>query len=266
MIHCDVQHRHQTQRLHAGLEDQREELSAYERARRGDLPTLVNLQGFGEFLVAARIACGVSQSELGRRTRLDRTTVVKYEQRLYHGVSAERAARVLSALGLRLEARLVDPLRTNVPEDILHRSEIDELVVRLRGRWPEVDDELARMRAGDHRYLVKAKVLAALVTDGHRVTLHPDGFIVDDAYAITAGRAPVDAAAANRWTTNFVTECADAIARRPLIVVLDYSTCEDRAYAMGALRILGRFRLGDVTAITAEDWLAARGRAASPAC
>jgi transcriptional regulator with XRE-family HTH domain len=266
MIHSDVQHRHLTQRMRSGIEEQREELSAYERARRGDLPPLVNLAGFGQYLVAARIACGVSQAELARRTRVDRTTVVKNEQRRYRGVSAERAARVLTALGLRLETRLVDPLHTSVPAEIHHRSEIDDLVVRLRGRWPAVDDELARLRAGDHRFLIKARVLDTLVTDGHEITLHPEGFIVDDAYAITAARAPVDAASANRWTINFVCECAGVIARRPLTVVLDYSTCEDAAYAMGALQLLRRFRLADVTAITAEEWFAARARGARPAC
>ena len=87
-----------------------EEVRSYERLRRGQFDEFENLQGLGQVLIGLRIARGMTQRELARRLGVDETMVSRDERNEYHGVTVERAKRVLEALGARLVTRVeVEP-------------------------------------------------------------------------------------------------------------------------------------------------------------
>jgi transcriptional regulator with XRE-family HTH domain len=80
----------------------REEIAQYQRMKRGDLDAIVNLHGLGPTLVAARIAAGVTQRQLAERLGVHESLISRDERNEYHGVTVERASRVLDALGVAL--------------------------------------------------------------------------------------------------------------------------------------------------------------------
>ena len=77
-----------------------EEVESYERLKRGDIGELTNLHGLGRALVAARIALGLSQRELAKQLDVDESQVSRDERNDYHGITVERASRILDALGV----------------------------------------------------------------------------------------------------------------------------------------------------------------------
>ncbi len=79
-----------------------EEVRAYERLKAGHLPKLTSLEVLGRLLVEARIASGITQRELAKRLGIHETQVSRDENNDYHGVTVERATRILNALGLEL--------------------------------------------------------------------------------------------------------------------------------------------------------------------
>ena len=85
-----------------------EEIEHYERLMRGESETLENLQGLGQLLVGLRIANGISQRELARRLDIAESQVSRDERNEYHGISVERASRVLQALGARMVSQIVN--------------------------------------------------------------------------------------------------------------------------------------------------------------
>jgi DNA-binding XRE family transcriptional regulator len=89
-----------------------EEVEYYERLKRGDPGALHNLSGLGRFLIGLRIAMGVTQRELASRLGVDESQVSRDERNEYHGVSIERATRVLDALGVELITKVRRPLRS----------------------------------------------------------------------------------------------------------------------------------------------------------
>ncbi len=93
--------------FHAQL---REEVAGYERLKRGEFDELENLGGFGHLLVSLRIARGMSQRQLAERLNVHESQVSRDERNEYHGVTLERAMRILEALGVRLRTRVeLDP-------------------------------------------------------------------------------------------------------------------------------------------------------------
>ncbi len=88
-------------------EQLKEEVSHYERLKRGDFPKLENLEGIGRLLVSLRIAQGISQRELASRLEVHESQVSRDERNEYHGVTLDRAIRILKALGVRLETKVV---------------------------------------------------------------------------------------------------------------------------------------------------------------
>jgi division/cell wall cluster transcriptional repressor MraZ len=76
-----------------------------------------NLHGLGQVLIGVRIARGMTQRELARRLGVDETMVSRDERNEYHGISLERAQRVLDALhesfAMTVEER-VPPAREQV--------------------------------------------------------------------------------------------------------------------------------------------------------
>jgi len=80
----------------------REEVEYYENLRRGVFPELSNFSGLGQLLVALRIAKGMSQTDLAEALGVNKSAVSRDEKNEYHGVTVERAHRVLEALGVNL--------------------------------------------------------------------------------------------------------------------------------------------------------------------
>jgi DNA-binding XRE family transcriptional regulator len=87
-----------------------EEIESYERLRRGDLGELVNLHGLGRTLIALRIARGLTQRELAEKLGVHESQVSRDERNEYHGITVERAARVLDAMGVELRSRFMEPV------------------------------------------------------------------------------------------------------------------------------------------------------------
>ena len=81
-----------------------EEVESYERLRRGDLGELENLHGLGRTLVALRIALGLTQRELSERLDVHESQVSRDERNEYHGITVDRASRILDALGVELRS------------------------------------------------------------------------------------------------------------------------------------------------------------------
>ena len=75
-----------------------EEVASYERLQRGDMGELENLRGFGRLLIALRIARGMTQRELAEKLEVHETQVSRDERNEYHGVTIERASRILDVL------------------------------------------------------------------------------------------------------------------------------------------------------------------------
>jgi len=83
-------------------EQLQEEVSGYERIKRGEFEGLVNLHGLGSLLVSLRIALGLSQRELAARLGVHQTQISRDERNEYHGITQERASKILEALGARV--------------------------------------------------------------------------------------------------------------------------------------------------------------------
>lgn len=98
------------QPLESFHEQLREEVEVYERMKRGDLGALRNLTSIGRWLIGVRIAKGLSQQELADRLSVAPSQISRDEGNEYHGISVERAQRILEALGVRFEARLAEPI------------------------------------------------------------------------------------------------------------------------------------------------------------
>jgi hypothetical protein len=81
-----------------------EEVDWYEKARRREIGPLRNLTQIGRLLIGLRIANGLSQRELSERLCVSEAQVSRDERNKYHGVTMERAQRVLDALGETLNS------------------------------------------------------------------------------------------------------------------------------------------------------------------
>lgn len=91
-------------------EQLREEVETYERMRRGDLGALRNLNSIGRWLIGLRIAKGLTQRELAELLEVSPSQVSRDENNEYHGITVDRAQRILEALGVQFEAHLEEPV------------------------------------------------------------------------------------------------------------------------------------------------------------
>ncbi len=83
-----------------------EEVEVYERIKRGEFEEVMNLQGLGQMLVCLRIARGLTQRELADRLGVHESQVSRDERNEYHGVTLDRATRVLETLGASVQSRI----------------------------------------------------------------------------------------------------------------------------------------------------------------
>jgi ribosome-binding protein aMBF1 (putative translation factor) len=84
-----------------------EEVRSYERLKRGQFDELSDLRGIGHLLISLRIAQGLTQRELADRLGVHESLVSRDERNEYHGITLERAARILDALGVELRSKVV---------------------------------------------------------------------------------------------------------------------------------------------------------------
>ena len=64
----------------------------------------MNSQGIGRLLIAVRIAQGMTQRELAERLAVHESQVSRDERNEYHGITVERASRILEALGVTVRS------------------------------------------------------------------------------------------------------------------------------------------------------------------
>jgi len=87
-----------------------EEVESFERLKQGDIDEVMNLHDLGQTLVALRIALGLTQRELAERLGAHESQVSRDERNEYHGVTVERASRILDALGVRFRSEIEQPI------------------------------------------------------------------------------------------------------------------------------------------------------------
>src|SRR5260370_3224044 len=88
------------------LQDIEWEVKWYERAKRGEILPDENLESLGRTLIALRIACGMTQTELAKRLDITQAQVSQDESDEYHAISVERAQKILSVFGAHLAGRV----------------------------------------------------------------------------------------------------------------------------------------------------------------
>jgi DNA-directed RNA polymerase specialized sigma subunit len=91
--------------FHAQLE---EEVEWYERVRRREFAVSHDVRDIGRTLIALRIANGLSQRELAEKLGVSEPQVSRDERNEYHGITIERAQRVLEAMGESLRIHVED--------------------------------------------------------------------------------------------------------------------------------------------------------------
>lgn len=93
-----------------------EEVASYERLKRGEFDEVLNLRGVGQLLVALRIARSLTQRQLAEKLGVHETQVSRDERNEYHGITLERAARILEVLGVEVRSRVerLEPERAEV--------------------------------------------------------------------------------------------------------------------------------------------------------
>jgi DNA-binding XRE family transcriptional regulator len=95
-------------------EQLKEEVESYERLKRGEFDELHNFEGVGRLLIALRIAQGLSQRDLAERLGVHETQVSRDERNEYHGVTVERANKILEAVGAEVRSLVTSTISTAV--------------------------------------------------------------------------------------------------------------------------------------------------------
>lgn len=90
-------------------EQLKEEVEAYERLKRGDFGTLYSLNSIGRWLIGLRIAKGWTQTKLADRLEVTQAQVSKDESNEYHGISVERAQKILEVFHTKIRVEMEEP-------------------------------------------------------------------------------------------------------------------------------------------------------------
>ncbi len=85
-----------------------EEVAWYEQARRREFKVSRDVRDIGQMLIALRIANGLTQKELAKKLGVSEAQVSRDERNEYHGITVERAQRILNAMGETLRFEVED--------------------------------------------------------------------------------------------------------------------------------------------------------------
>ncbi|MDQ2730267.1 MAG: helix-turn-helix domain-containing protein [Armatimonadota bacterium] len=76
-----------------------EEITGYKNALQRKFTPVLRLNGLGQLLISLRIANNLTQRELADRLGVNESAISRDERNEYHGLTMERAQRILDALG-----------------------------------------------------------------------------------------------------------------------------------------------------------------------
>jgi DNA-binding XRE family transcriptional regulator len=96
-----------------------EEIAWYEDVRRRNFPTLQRLTDIGRMLIALRIASSMTQRELADRLGVNESSVSRDEKNEYHGITLDRAQRILDALGATITATVDEPKAIEADRELM---------------------------------------------------------------------------------------------------------------------------------------------------
>jgi len=100
-------------------EQLKEEVEAYERMKRRDFGSLYRLTSIGRWLIGLRIAKGWTQAELAKRLDVSQAQVSRDENNEYHGITVERAQKILEVFDTRIRIEMENPNHSNEMESDL---------------------------------------------------------------------------------------------------------------------------------------------------
>lgn len=88
-----------------------EELDAYEDWKRGNFKHIQGLEDIGVLLIAVRVYLDLTQRELAEKLGVSESQVSRDERNEYHGITVERAGRILDAMGAQvtMDIKLPEP-------------------------------------------------------------------------------------------------------------------------------------------------------------
>lgn len=88
----------------------KEEVEAYEGMKRGNLGTLYEFNNIGRWLIGVRIALGLSQKEFAGELGVSEAQVSRDENNEYHGITLDKAQRILETFNIRFKAEIEEPV------------------------------------------------------------------------------------------------------------------------------------------------------------
>jgi ribosome-binding protein aMBF1 (putative translation factor) len=97
-----------------------EEIESYEKLKRGDLGEFQNLRELGRMLIGVRIAVGLSQRQLAEKMGVHESQVSRDERNEYHGITVDRASKLLDVMGVTLKTVVQEPLTSLHSEPSSH--------------------------------------------------------------------------------------------------------------------------------------------------
>jgi ribosome-binding protein aMBF1 (putative translation factor) len=97
-------------------EQLQEEVASYKRLVQGDRKELDQFQDLGQILIALRIVSGLTQRDLAARLGVHESQVSRDERNDYHGVTIDRANRIIAALGFELRYFVTPTQRLRSPK------------------------------------------------------------------------------------------------------------------------------------------------------
>lgn len=88
----------------------KEEVEAYEGMKRGNLGTLYEFNNIGRWLIGVRIALRLSQKEFAEELGVSEAQVSRDENNEYHGITLDKAQRILETFNVRFKAEIEEPV------------------------------------------------------------------------------------------------------------------------------------------------------------
>lgn len=110
LVHTDEELERLMQPLHSFHNQLKEEVEAYEGMKRGNLGTLCDLTNIGRWLIGVRIYLGKSQKEFAEVLGVSEAQVSRDENNEYHGITVEKANRILETFNVRFKAEIDEPI------------------------------------------------------------------------------------------------------------------------------------------------------------